>query len=388
VALADGGLYPRTWRLATLALCAIAAAVVLLRERIAIGRLEWTMLGALTALACWTALSSVWSSNAAVSRLQAERVLPYLAAILAVLVVVEQPAVPHLLAGAVGGITIGSGYGLVRYVFWPPPLDPFEGNLLYEPFGYANALGIYAAVGILIALGLALWSRRVVFLLPLGVLAPTLYYTAARGAWLALGVGLMWLIWFGTRISARTAALLAVPGIAAAALALVRLAGDNRIDYWRVALQDYRAHPLLGAGAGTYGDYWLTHGPGTSFTRTAHSLYLQSLAELGPVGLLLVALVLVLPLVMARTRGDALTAAAAAGYVAYVVHTGLDWDWEMPAATLAGLFCGGAALVAARRADTRPLGPRTRAALLAVAVGLAGLALFRLESGARYPFGP
>jgi O-antigen ligase/polysaccharide polymerase Wzy-like membrane protein len=387
VALADGGLYPRTWRLATLALCAIAAAGLLLRDRSAFGRMEWGVLVALTALACWTVVSSVWSSNAAVSRLQAERVLPYVAAVLAVLVVAELPQVPYLLAGVVAGITIASGYGLARYVFWPPPLDPFEGNLLYQPFGYANALGIYAAVGILVALGLALWSGRVLFLIPIGVLAPTLYYTAARGAWLALGVGLAWLVWFGTRISPRTAALLAVPAVAAAVLALIRLAGDNRVDYWRVALQDYRIHPLLGAGAGTYGDYWLAHGPGTSFTRTAHSLYLQALAELGPVGLALVVLALAPPLVVARRRGDGLAGAAAAGYVAYVVHTGLDWDWEMPAATLAGLFCGGAALVTARGADLRPVGPGTRAALLAFAVALAGLALFRLHSGARYPFG-
>jgi O-antigen ligase len=347
------------------------------------------MLGALTGLACWTTLSSAWSSNAAVSRLQGERVLPYLAAIVAVLVLVQRRAeIPYLLAGAVAGITVASSYGLARYVFWPPPLDPFEGNLLYQPFGYANALGIYAGVGILVALGLALWARRVAFLIPLCVLAPTVYYTASRGAWLALVVGLGWLVWFGTRISPRSAAVFALPGVAAVVFALIRLAGDNRVDYWRVALQDYRAHPLLGAGAGTYGEYWLAHGTGTSFTRTAHSLYLQSLAELGPVGLALVALALTVPVAVARTRGDPLAAATGAGYVAYLVHTGLDWDWEMSAATLAGIFCGAAALVVARRADTPPLGLWTRAALLAAAIGLAMLALVRLQTGARYPFGP
>jgi O-antigen ligase len=388
VALADGGLYPRTWRLATLALSAIASAALLLRERISLGRTEWTMLAALTALAGWTLLSSAWSDSAAVSRLQAERVLPYVAAALAVFVVAGRREVPYLLGGAVAGITIACGYGLARYVFWPPPLDPFEGNLLYQPFGYANALGIFAAVGIVVTIGLACWCRRLAFLLPLGVLAPTLYYTASRGASLALGVGLAWLAWFGTRISPRTAALLAVPGAAVFFFALVRLATDNRLDYWRLALEDYRAHPVLGAGAGTYGNYWLVHGPGSSFTRTAHSLFLQSLAELGSVGLVLVVLALAAPFVVARVRGDALLATAAAGYVAYVVHTGIDWDWEMPAATLAGLVCGGAALDAARPVDRPPLSRWALGALLAAAVALAALALLGLHSGARYPFGP
>jgi len=41
-------------------------------------------------------------------------------------------------------------------------------------------------------------------------------------------------------------------------------------------------------------------------------------------------------------------AAAAAGYSAYLVHAGLDWDWEYPVVTLAGLACGAALLIAAR----------------------------------------
>ena len=31
-----------------------------------------------------------------------------------------------------------------------------------------------------------------------------------------------------------------------------------------------------------------------------------------------------------------------------LVHAGIDWDWEMPAVTLAGLLCGVSILVVAR----------------------------------------
>jgi O-antigen ligase len=279
-----------------------------------------------------------------------------------------------------------AGYGLAEYVVRPPPLDPFEGHLLHRPLGYANALGIYAAIGALLALGLALHARRpglrAVALAPLAVLVPTLLLTSSRGAWVASAAGLLVLV--RPRLGLLT-------GIAAAAaLAVVVAVGgtrlaDNRADYWRVAWEDARAHPLRGDGAGTFADYWLAHGPGDSFTRTAHSLYLQSLAELGPLGLLLVVVALGLPLVRLRgTRGP--PAAAGAAYVAYVLHTGIDWDWEMPATTVAGLLCGAALLVSTRDGRGRPIGVPARLALavLVVASGLA--AARRIGSGSSSPF--
>ena len=62
----------------------------------------------------------------------------------------------------------------------------------------------------------------------------------------------------------------------------------------------------------------------------AHSLYLETLAELGLVGLALLVLALAPPLV-AGFRG--VEAAATGGYVAFLIHAGLDWDWELPAVT-------------------------------------------------------
>jgi hypothetical protein len=50
----------------------------------------------------------------------------------------------------------------------------------------------------------------------------------------------------------------------------------------------------------------------------------------------------------ARARRAPLVPAAAGAYTAYLVHAGVDWDWEVPAVTLAALACAGALLLAAR----------------------------------------
>ncbi|HET8873081.1 MAG TPA: O-antigen ligase family protein, partial [Gaiellaceae bacterium] len=63
------------------------------------------------------------------------------------------------------------------------------------------------------------------------------------------------------------------------------LSGSNRADYWHVAWRVYENHPTLGAGAGTYARSWLRERPVPQPVQDAHSLYLETLAELGPIGL-------------------------------------------------------------------------------------------------------
>ena len=153
----------------------------------------------------------------------------------------------------------------------------------------------------------------------------------------------------GTARSLALGSIVAVTvGLWAAASAPLPAMGD-RPSYWRVALDDAGMHPLLGSGAGSFDDVWLSHRPIAANVRDAHSLYLEVLAELGPVGLALMLTMLAAPLVgAARARDTPVVAAAAAGYSAYLVHAGLDWDWEYPVVTLTGLACGAALLVAAR----------------------------------------
>jgi hypothetical protein len=77
-------------------------------------------------------------------------------------------------------------------------------------------------------------------------------------------------------------------------------------------------------------------------------------------------------------RHDPAVVVALPAYVAFVVHAGLDWDWELPAVTLTGIFCGIAVAVAARGRDARPLPRHGLAALLLVALGLVVVGLVRL----------
>jgi O-antigen ligase len=145
-----------------------------------------------------------------------------------------------------------------------------------------------------------------------------------------------------------------------------------RTEYWRVARGQFRDHPWLGTGAGSFERFWLERRPADFDTRDAHSLYLETLAELGPVGLLLVLGVLAGPVLAMRTaRRSALGPAAAGAFAAFAAHAGIDWDWEVPSVTLAGLACGVALIAWARRQGAeRSVSSRHRAGALAVVLPL------------------
>ena len=154
---------------------------------------------------------------------------------------------------------------------------------------------------------------------------------------------------------------------------LFSFCGSYRVDLWESAWHQYEANPLLGGGAGSYEQHWLADRPFEHKVRDAHSLYLETLSELGPVGLVLLLLALGAPLAAAvLARGHPLVPAAVAAYVAYLVHAGIDWDWELPALTLAALICGAAMLAAARSEErTLVLGAWGRGAMLAAALAVA-----------------
>src|SRR5262249_47322618 len=66
--------------------------------------------------------------------------------------------------------------------------------------------------------------------------------------------------------------------------------------------------------------------------------------------------------------------AAAAAYVAFLVHAGLDWDWEMPVVVVAALSCAGA-LVSSGLTGRSRVGPVARAAVLGTALVLGAFAI-------------
>jgi hypothetical protein len=163
---------------------------------------------------------------------------------------------------------------------------------------------------------------------------------------------------------------------------------DNRglIDNWSVALDAFKDRPFSGQGAGTYEVYWYEHRPakqaGYNVT-DAHSLYLETLGELGIVGFLLMATVVVSILAallrIKRRQNHTLYAALFATALAWAVHAGVDWDWEMPAVTV-GVFALGAAAMAAHRGQEAigwiPQGVRVTIGVLLLATVAAPALLF------------
>lgn len=152
---------------------------------------------------------------------------------------------------------------------------------------------------------------------------------------------------------------------------LLQISNAGRLDHWRVALEASRGERLHGTGAGTFVFHWDRLKPVPRQVTEAHSLYVETLAELGVVGLGLVVSMLAALLAGPLTaRGEprqerALVAVAA---VLWLAHAALEWDWEMPALTVVFL-----ALAAAAAPSGRALRPRTGAIVAAVAVGLAVL---------------
>jgi hypothetical protein len=133
-------------------------------------------------------------------------------------------------------------------------------------------------------------------------------------------------------------------------------ANDGRLPLWDAALKIYRTEKLRGTGAGTYQLYYPRYRTKALYVLDTHSLYLQSLAELGIVGFVLILLVVlgVLGGLATRIRGPgrALYAALFAMTLAWAIHQAFDWDWQMPAVTLPVFMLAGLAL--ARPADGSP----------------------------------
>jgi len=155
---------------------------------------------------------------------------------------------------------------------------------------------------------------------------------------------------------------------------------NSRREYWRVALVDFAHHPVVGSGAGTYVQEWYRRRSIRVDVQNAHSLYLETLAELGVIGLVLLLLTLSIPALAAISiRGSPYAAGAFGAYVAAATHTGIDWDWALPSVTLAGIFCGALLVVAARRErNVLVLDGRWRGLLLVPLVALLVFSFFSL----------
>ena len=363
----------------------------------------WSV-GLLLAFTALSALSVVWSVQPDDSWQDAGRMLAYSAVFGAAVALVR--AAPARWPAVLGGVTLAAvvvcGYALLTKVF-PAQLDAHDIYArLQAPYGYWNAIGLTAAIGVIGCMWLG--ARRAGHALlsalaypAMGLLLLTLMLAYSRGALIALTVGLaLWfcivplrlrgaavlltgavgaglvVAWDFSRhaLSADSVALharvlagrqlgvllvamlivLALAGVAIGfftgrrptshltrrnagalllsilALAVIAFAGalaashrgfagsishgfhsltnphaavppntpgrlaaigSVRARYWNEALKIFQAHPVLGTGARSYGTVRLRYRTEDLEAKDAHGFLVQTLADLGLVGLAL-----------------------------------------------------------------------------------------------------
>jgi O-antigen ligase/polysaccharide polymerase Wzy-like membrane protein len=255
--------------------------------------------------------------------------------------------------------------GLLTLVVLAPTFAQLRATLLVAAAGAAGAIAAAASPAVRALEGSAATREREgAIVLAVAVVLMALAVLAARAERGMADRPLALPRWAGWAALAAIAALLVVPIAAAGGRQQAPPAtgatnerfaslGSNRYGYWRVAIDTGLDHPLAGVGASGFRVAWLQHRDVDENVRDAHSLELETFAELGLVGVALLAALLGGVALSARAahRVDPVLAAGpAAALTAWAFHSAIDWDWEMPALTLVAVVLAGA-LLAVRAED-------------------------------------
>jgi hypothetical protein len=449
------GGYLGVWRIVTV-VSGLAAIGVLAgtRGELRLSRPALVAGGAMALLWAWTAASWLWSDDRSATATDIRFLLVYAAALGALILGAASGRAVPVALGTLTGITAVASYALATRLY-PGVFGMFTAGSqfgrLYQPIGYWNALGAYAGVGVLLALGFTARAGMLVRMLAAAALVPlaaVVYLTFSRGALISLGIGLIVMVALdrrrlqllagmaagsigaigavvavhahpaltifqrqlgpqrteGAATAARLVALVPLamgaaalfaglearisvpPRVRTLAGAVVVLAaclavavgihrygspvgpvrdavstfnkpaptfpgGDlnrrfaslslnGRAVFWKAAWNDFTAHPVIGSGGATFHRYWMHHRPVKVLVYNAHSLELETMAELGVIGLLIVLAAILAPIwAGVRSRAHPLAAAVTAAYVAFMVESSGDWTWQLPGATIAALAC-------------------------------------------------
>jgi len=231
--LSQGGFPPDRWVWAgALAAWAGALAAVLAEDAGAL-LAAWPWLAGAAALLAWTLASALWSAVPDQSVLEARRTLAYAAVVLALLAL-ARPGAGTLVVATHAAITFVVVYALARYLLGHHR-SSFEGNLLADPLGYANAVGIVAVLGSLLGLGIGAGAgsraQRAGAAATVPLLALALELSGSTASWLALALG------FGVAVildpvPARLVRLLACTALPSAAAVLV---ARESLESWVLA---------------------------------------------------------------------------------------------------------------------------------------------------------
>lgn len=136
------------------------------------------------------------------------------------------------------------------------------------------------------------------------------------------------------------------------------VSGNGRYDYWTAAVQATSGHVIGGSGPGTFQLLWEPRAPYYSYVINAHSLYVETLAEVGVIGLALLLgfLLLVLGIavrlvIRSEHEARALAAGAVAALIAFAVSASADWVWQVPVLPAAFLLLAAAVLAPGSRSS-------------------------------------
>ncbi len=396
LALNSGGYFPPSWGWASLALLAVTLLSLTLREKLELGPADVFMVAALSGFAVLTLVSGIWTVDLTRTVLAGERAILYPIGMFAVVITVRRASVVALLGGLAATTSVIALVALgARYApgMFGATASTLAHGQTYVPIGYWNGLGCVMAIGIVLLVGLALdlaGSIRAVLIACTVLEVWTLVLTQSRAATVAAVAGILVVLILrrGNTPSFRNVAVASVIlcTLAASIAPAVAGQGDGQAEtdaglfsltgrgtLWRVAWREFERHPILGSGAGTWNAFWSELRPQGHNVGNPHSLYLQALGELGIVGLLAIGIAIAAPLVVAVRRRDSPWMPVAAGaYVVFVIHTFVDWDWELTAVGMTGVWCGAAAVIAGRRPErVWQLRPSARMATGAVCVALA-----------------
>ncbi len=124
---------------------------------------------------------------------------------------------------------------------------------------------------------------------------------------------------------------------------LTSLSSNSRSQYWQVAWQEWKQHPFLGTGAGTFQFTWLEDRPGYGGVKQVHNVYLEQGTETGVFAFLALtgfAVLLVAYTARATWRSEPLgnrrilLSGLTGALVLYLFSSALEWHWYIPASTL------------------------------------------------------
>jgi hypothetical protein len=146
------------------------------------------------------------------------------------------------------------------------------------------------------------------------------------------------------------------PAEASRTTQLLDTSGSGRYQFWKSAVDAYHTEEFHGIGPGTFEFWWAQHATYEgAFVRDAHSLYLETLAELGTVGFIIVAALFLSVLGIGSVRALRAPpdlrlglAAATAGAFAFAVAAGLDYIWEIGVMPMAFFMLAAVAVDGAR----------------------------------------